>query len=219
MSRRTLYLGLDPSNYRSSGPLVHYPVIGVALRPIDRSAFDQMALFTHLIFTSKVAVRFFFEVLEQLEIERLCLEDKTFIAVGKATAFELKKEGCVARTAEDERQEGVIALLAECAFSPDSYLFLPRSARARPFIDRFLEEKGIRFCAYDLYDTFFQAAVPIPDLREVDDIVFTSPSTVEAFHAIFPVMPKEKRVIARGPITQAAIVKLYGKEIECFFIV
>jgi uroporphyrinogen-III synthase len=53
-----------------------------------------------------------------------------------------------------------------------------------------------------LYDTVTQKLEPKPDLNHVQEIVFTSPSTVLAFLEIFGALPKGKKLIAIGPITQ-----------------
>ena len=79
---------------------------------------------------------------------------------------------------------------------------MPRSSRSRPVIAQFFQEKEIRYQACDLYDTVTQALKPKPDLKLVDEIVFTSPSTVSAFLEIFGKLPKDKKLTAIGPVTQ-----------------
>jgi uroporphyrinogen-III synthase len=53
----------------------------------------------------------------------------------------------------------------------------------------------------DLYETVAQRVEPVPDLRLFDEIVFTSPSTVDAFFEIFGHIPSGKKIVAIGPVT------------------
>jgi uroporphyrinogen-III synthase len=206
----TLFLGLDPSHCCRAGRVIHYPVIRIVKRPLERTFFQELPFFSHFIFTSKTAVHFFFCALEECAIPRESFAGRCLLCVGKFTAAALKEQGFDSLVAEDERQEGVIALLAALKLDQKSYFCLPRSFRARLLIDRFLQEKKIRFQVYPLYDTAPQKLLPLPDLKEIDEIVFTSPSTVDAFYAIFPELPREKILTPIGPVTRERIVQLYG---------
>lgn len=85
------------------------------------------------------------------------------------------------------------------------YFFLPHSKRARPNLTEFMKKKGIPYFALAIYDTHFQCLQPIPPLEDFDEIVFTSPSTVEGFIRIFGMLPKDKKLRAIGPLTQQAL--------------
>jgi len=178
----------------SSGKVVHYPVIRTVARPID---LDLMP-FTHIIFTSKNAVDHFLAQ-KGLQTEQKC------IAIGQVTAEALTLHGITPwKIAEVETQEGVIELLMQENLQ-ESRLLLPRSALARSALTDYLDQARIRYVALDLYDTLFQAPTPIPDLATIDAIVFTSPSTVDAFLQIYSQIPSDKEIIAQGPITQARL--------------
>jgi len=69
---------------------------------------------------------------------------------------------------------------------------------------------AVRFTAIDLYRTVFQRPDPVPSLEEMEEIVFTSPSTVEAFLQIYGQIPKNIKITAIGPVTQNVLSK-YGK--------
>jgi uroporphyrinogen-III synthase len=174
--------------------------------PEIRRAFDDLDEFTHLIFTSKNSVKIFFHLLEQLHFPVSRLEGKKIIAVGHVTAAYLTMGGMkLDRIAHPETQEGIVAMLKEMQLDA-AYLFLPRSSRSRPILIDYLTAQQIRYQACDLYDTQAQVLTPQPDLKQIDEIVFTSPSTVEAFIAIFGSLPKEKKWIAIGPITEQALL-------------
>lgn len=196
-----LYLGTDPHRFlltRSSCKLIHYPVIAIIPRSIALPPLDQ---YTHFIFTSKNGVRIFFDYLDQ------SLTNKTFIAIGRSTAHMLEKLfRAPDHIADQETQEGIIELLKTLELT-DAHFFLPRSSLSRPALSIFFEENRIRFTALDLYDTVVQKLTPVPDLSTIDEIVFTSPSTVRAFIQIFGPLPQDKILHPIGPITAQALKK------------
>lgn len=188
-ARKILYLGLNPKGK----DVLHYPVI----RTEKIASFEEARLLwdksTHVIFTSQTAVRYWNE-------EKIPL-DKIVISVGKATANLVGRPSLIANP---ETQEGVIALL-ETMDLQKAFIFWPKSKKARPVLTQYLQEKKIPYYALDLYDTVFQKLEPVPNLMEVKEIVFTSPSTVEGFLRIYGSFPPGIRYTAIGPVTERAI--------------
>lgn len=211
-----LYLGTDPTQFesqgRSSGHLIHYPVIKIVPRSLDhpelKQAFDDMDEYTHLIFTSKNAVTVFFSHLTFLKKSADALKNKKVIAIGTVTAAYLSANGLPATDiSNEETQEGVVKLLSVMNLD-GSYLFMPRSSLSRPVLSNFFNERQLRYQACDLYDTHSQIPHPRPDLNLIDEIVFTSPSTVKAFMEIFGKLPQGKKCLAIGPVTKQALLSL-----------
>ncbi|MCX6991252.1 MAG: uroporphyrinogen-III synthase [Chlamydiae bacterium] len=204
-----LYLGTDPTYFPEEGNVIHYPIIRIVPRSLKdpelKSALDDLSEYTHLIFTSKNAVRIFFEHAKKLFSDLSFLEGKEFAAVGKVTAEHLSLEGFAPSIiATEETQEGLIKELSSLDLE-DAYVFFPRSSLSRPVLLDFLQQRGVRHQACDLYDTLAHPIEPRPDLNMIDEIVFTSPSTVEAFYALFGFIPKEKKLVVSGPITEEAL--------------
>jgi uroporphyrinogen-III synthase len=210
--RTILYLGSDPSHFKGEGRVIHCPVIRIVPRSLSlpeiRQAFDDLSDYSHFIFTSKHAVRIFFEGLEQLGRDKKLLEGKHFSAIGAITASHLEQRGFKPDlVAEEETQEGVIAALRVQDLD-EAYIFLPRSSLSRPVLVNFLLERGVRHQACDLYDTHPHHPDPLPDLQEVDEIVFTSPSTVNAFFSIYSHLPERVKLTPIGPVTKEALDKI-----------
>ncbi len=155
--------------------------------------------FTHIIFTSQSAVFYWKED----------LRGKTVIAIGEATGEALRSKGVKPLIAPNATQEGVIALLSQMDLQ-QSFLFWPRSQRSRPHLIEYLICTKIPFFALDLYDTQLQRPEFVPNLEEIDEIVFTSPSTVEGFLKIYGSLPQNKKLIAIGPITQKSLVENFS---------
>ena len=187
--KKILYLGLDPSRYPEV--VTHYPIIRTVPRPFDEKTEADFNRSTHLLFTSRTAVR-------MLQEQNLSFENKVLIAVGKATAELLERVDFVA---QDERAEGIVELLVQLDLR-DAHLFWPHSALSRPVIRNFLETEGIHFTDCILYDTFPNRELPLASLEEYDEIVFTSPSTVNAFLDLFGSLPKDKTLTTIGSVTE-----------------
>jgi uroporphyrinogen-III synthase len=196
-----LYLGLDPSRYPSIKPILHYPVICTKklMTPELLHAKTLWHQFTHVIFTSQTAVEFW--------SSEVTFSEKVVIAVGKATGYLLESRGISPLIAREETQEGVMALLEKLDLQ-GSYIFWPKSRLARPVLERFFVQNQVRYFALDLYDTITQKLEPVPNLSGVDEIVFTSPSTVRGFIEIYGSLPIDKKLTAIGPVTQGEISAL-----------
>ncbi len=211
--RRILYLGTDPTQFERTGHfeghLIHYPIIQIVPKSLDdprlKSAYDDLNEYTHFIFTSKNAVQIFADHLQALHKK---ISPQVIIAIGEVTAAHLALRGMPAHhTASQERQEGILDLLNTMDLE-EAYLFLPRSSLARPLLTNYLAQREIRHQACDLYDTVPCKSEDAPDLKQIDEIVFTSPSTVHAFLEIYQKLPKDKKLTAIGPITEEVISTL-----------
>ncbi|CCB88314.1 hydroxymethylbilane synthase [Simkania negevensis] len=213
MAETTLYLGLDPSNFKTENTLIHCPIIQIFPRdfnlPQIQYVFDDIPKYTHFIFTSKVGVNVFFDCLAHYQYGIDILEGKEIIAIGESTAKAARARGAhVTQVAKEETQEGIIRMLAVQNLD-HAFVFLPCSALSRPDLAHFLMIKRIRHQLCKLYDTRAVELKNRPALEEIDEIVFTSPSTVDAFKKIFGEIPKNKKLIPIGPITQSKLNSVF----------
>ncbi|MFT4552460.1 MAG: uroporphyrinogen-III synthase [Chlamydiales bacterium] len=209
--KKILYLGLDPSRYKAQGDIHHFPVIHIVARSGNSlevlDSFKDVPLYTHMVFTSRNAARIFFETHKELncgDISKNCI----IIAVGKATASLLVKLGFSPNiTAISETAEGVVQALSQIDLS-SAFCFWPHSSLSRPLISDFFLKEKIRFKECSLYDTLPVKAEKIPDLKEFKEIIFTSPSTVDAFLQIFPKVPEGIKITPIGPVTEKYLSKV-----------
>ena len=200
---RVLYLGIDPSNYVAEGEIVHYPIIRTVLQVTWTEELRHSALqCTHWLFTSPSAVKHWFSLDGVADV----MVGKQIIALGAATATALKIHGFHSLVAEIPTQEGVIATLDTLSLD-SAYLGWPHSSKARPLLAGYLAQKKIAWLDIDLYDTLPQKIEPLPDVLAFDEIVFTSPSTVDAFCEVFGPIPWDKRIVPIGPITAARLAE------------
>jgi uroporphyrinogen-III synthase len=137
------------------------------------------------------------------------LHEKAIIAIGEVTAAHLAAGGLAPTlVSREETQVGVVALLRDLNLVV-AYVFLPRSSLSRPVLVRYFKERQLRCRACDLYDTVPQCLEPKPNLDQIDEIIFTSPSTVQAFLAIFGALPQKTKCVAIGPITENFLMQVY----------
>lgn len=177
-----LNLGLTPRP-----GTVHFPVIRTERRrgPDVEAALQRWPEATHLLLTSPRAAQYWAEVCPQPWYVEVW-------AIGRASYVEADRIAPVAT------QEGMMALFEGWR---GGLVLLPQSARARPHLRRFLQERQIAHVVCALYDTVLQCPGEPPNLAEVSEIVFTSPSTVEGFLAIYGELPRGIKLTAIGPIT------------------
>lgn len=201
---KALYFGLDAPPSTRKRQIIHCPLIRVEMRQsreVERLC-DHLATSTHILFTSKTAVRFFFS------LKPLVASHHKFLSIGRATTYLLNQLGiCVSKTAEQESSEGIVALLTPNEFR-DGHLLWPHSALSRPLIQEHLQQLGIPYTSCILYDTYSVSPNPLPDLTHFHEIVFTSPSTVNAFFTLFRTIPPHLKVTCIGPVTKKALLDI-----------
>lgn len=139
---RTLYTGLTPPNNFNG---FHCPLIRIVPRPRSDPSINTMISLlpsaTHLLFTSGQAAKLFFSLVD------VSLENKTFIAVGKATAKEIPYP---ALTPEKETAEGLVDLIKDIN---GSFFLWPHSALSRPVLTDFFMHNNVSYYDCILYDT------------------------------------------------------------------
>lgn len=201
---RILYLGLEVPEQLKGSNLFHYPIIRIEPRPLDspdiQHTFASLLDYTHLIFTSKTAVSLFFHALNHFHFAIDQLANKRCFSVGKKTTLSLEREGMTRIiTAEEETAEGVIKEILKRK-EPLSF-FWPHSVRSRPLLAQFFDLHQYAYCSCILYDTVPNQGVVL-NLQEFGEIVFTSPSTVDAFFLFFGIPPKRIKLSCIGQITK-----------------
>lgn len=203
--KKILYLGLDPKRFEHKGELFHYPVIRISARPTScphiQKAFQQLPLYTHIIFTSRSAIPIYLHLSKTLNPKYEHLHHQ-IIAVGSSTAQCAKQFNFnVQMIAKTETAEGIIEEIKKICPLKASF-FWPHSSLARPILSNFFLSEKITFHECCIYDTIEQKPLPIPNIELFDEIVFTSPSTVHAFLKIFHNLPSHKKLTPIGPITK-----------------
>jgi len=206
LKRRVLYLGTQLPTYLDPAiEWVHMPAITVTPRPLEllQESLPFLKPTTHVILTSRYAALFLQERVEQYFGDAELLKDKVALVIGETTKKALS-QGSYREiySASHAVQEGFFPLL-QSLDREKVFLFYPRSSRARARLASYLEEQRFPHHICDLYDT---ASLPLSyPLETIDEVVFTSPSTVASFFTQYSKFPQKLAFQAIGPITQAAL--------------
>ncbi len=149
-----------------------------------KKAFQQLAEYQWIAFTSPTGVRIFFEEMLEAGIDSRKLAGVKFAVIGSGTAKALKQRGFIADLMPEVYDgEALGKLLAETA-SKDDRILLPRAALGnREMIDAL---EGFRVDDIATYDTIYQAQEFIDEGKLFEEggmtcAVFTSASTVRGF--------------------------------------
>nr|NGY95113.1 Hydroxymethylbilane synthase [Neochlamydia sp. AcF84] len=207
-----LYLGIDlPEQHKKSINFIHYPIICIHPRASHETdiqkGFQDFLSYTHLIFTSKSAVHIFFKLFSHYGYKIHHLHNKEVICVGSQTAKAFASYATLSPlTPPVETAEGMVDFLQSLSLA-NPYFFWPHSALSRSVLADFFIQQKWRFRACILYDTFLNKNLRPLDLTLIEEIHFTSPSTVNAFIEKFGSLPKDKRLKAIGPITQQHLMQ------------
>ena len=206
--KKVLYLGTDKTFSLERCEVMHYPVILLIPKTLQdenvKSCLKRLPLFSHCFLTSKNAV----EILFTLSLDALESLRGKCISIGPATTLALQKRGITPLwEAKLASQEGMIEEMQKHSWK-NAYIFYPRSSLARSCLSLYLDQAKIAYEALDLYDTVCQAPQPIPSLEDIEEIIFTSPSTVEGFFRIFSEVPNGKKIRLQGPVTEEAFYRI-----------
>lgn len=207
--RKILHTGSLVSGYDTTDEVIHQPLI--AIRPVTDQApllqvIHRLQEFDYLLFTSRYAVRYFFEALKQAKKDSRALQGLRIASIGKVTSDVLRSKGIEPDLeAATEDSYGVIALFR--AVSPGEVL-IPRSDIALPILPEGLRQLGFGVICVTAYHNRLPEDVEKIDLSDITSIAFTSPSCVERFYALYGEFPDGREYLLKGKITREAFERI-----------
>ncbi len=165
---------------------------------------DAIDHYDYLLFTSRFAVRHYVCLLSSLPAAL------RVVSIGETTTRALHREG-VGRVeqVDSDNSYGVIEWFRR---QPTGRVLFPRSDIALPIITDGLRALGFDVDAVAAYVNRMPRNPVRVDVAAFDRIVFTSPSTVSHFVALYGALPPDKQLEARGPITRQAIIHQLKKQ-------
>ena len=194
------------------------PIIEIEKRdasPELKSAIENAASYSWIVFTSPNGVKAFFELMKESGGDLRSLGHIRFACIGKATAELLANVGFKADLVPEKQVSDALGEALKERLTADDRVMVPRSAIAN---NRLIDIVG-EVCPVDdikIYDTRIRTENE-DQLRallsggEIDYIPFTSASTVEGFvkalNGDLSCLEKAKTV-AIGPITEKKMLKL-----------
>lgn len=171
--------------------------------------------YEYLIFTSANSVNFFFDYLTRNSIDVRMIKSKIFV-IGDGTKGALNKRGIIENFKTPLFNEDSLIELFRDGVKSGERVLLPCSNLAKSNIKKCLEKLGLIVDRPEIYETLCGLGTNKNAFKDVDVVVFTSPSTVNnMIHMVGIEKIKEKKAIAIGPITYNALEKQGIKAISC----
>lgn len=161
--------------------------------------------YDHIVLNSVNGIKFFFDEIQRKEIDIRKIRAK-FPAIGTKTALELRKRGIIPSIiAKNFTLEGLYNSIKEDIKDGEKILII-KSENGRNFLIEKLKERKIKLDYFNLYRTLKGDYSIYNELKDVDIIIFTSPSTFKNIYDNFGKEELEnKKIISIGPITTKAI--------------
>ncbi len=200
---RILLPGTHPDKYRHLGIIIHRPLIKSV--PLDDytqadKVLKRLNTFDWIVFTSTNGVEFFFQRLNAIGLDTRALGTSKIAAIGKTTAEKLKTFGVLADM--QPKLESSIGLLEE--FKKIS-VKNKRILLVRPKIGSSMLLDGLADTKAAIEAVMVYRNVDIEpeetDFDFIDQILFTSSSTIRAFLKIYGSVPGSIKVYCLGQPT------------------
>jgi uroporphyrinogen III methyltransferase/synthase len=202
-----LFTGTNPERYARLGTIIHQPMIEIVAME-DYGELDdvlgRLSEFDYVIFTSKFTVKFFFARLLAVGKDVRTLSGCKACAIGKVTASHLEGLGLKAdMMPEVDTSEGILELFRRLDVKGKKIL-IPRSVLARDILPEELTKLGAEVKAVHVYRNVRPHLESKVDLGRVDEIFFTSPSTINNFFDEYERIPDNVKVKCIGEVTLRA---------------
>jgi len=196
--------------------VLYIPAIDIEpIEPNDRllEAIKNIRDYFAVIFTSTNSVGIFFHALLEAKRDVRALSNIKVIAIGDATASDLKTKGVIADYIPEQwTSEGIVEVLKSIGVKGKMFL-LPRAEDARDILVNYIHNNGGTCHVIPIYRTSMPDK--IEDIKEKPDLVtFTSSSTVKNFVTLYgKEMLSTSTVASIGPITTKTL-RDYGIDVH-----
>ena len=209
--RRILYTGTNPDKYSLFGKIIHFPMIeivkaqGAKIRV--QEIVDQMNIYDMILLTSRFSVKYFFEILKERDFDLNRLKSKRWIVIGRDTANALTEfDFFPDLVAVDETSAGLFSEMEKkCPLKGKTILF-PRSSLPNLYLKEHLEQSGAKVDQWAVYENVKPTKRVLPK-ESIEQVIFTSPSTVRNFLEDYKSIPKEWSIFAKGKVTKNTLEK------------
>ena len=201
---KILHLGNHPDRYAHLGTIVHRQIIRcIESENDDRTDayFKSPPKHNWIVFTSGNGIQFFFKKLYAAGYDARIFANTKFAVIGKASGKRLLEFGIKADlTAAIESSKGLLEAFSDSNINGLSIL-LPQAEVSSAELADGLTDRGAAIDKLTVYKTV-ETEIDDVDLDYIDQILFTSGSTVRAFVNKFGSVPDHIEALCLGTPTQ-----------------
>ncbi|MEN8127194.1 MAG: uroporphyrinogen-III C-methyltransferase [Planctomycetota bacterium] len=201
---KILHLGNHPEHYSHFGTIVHRQIIDcIEVTDNEQAAvyFESPKPYDWIVFTSGNGIKFFFKKLYAAGADARIFASTKFAVIGKASEKRLAEYGIKADLcAAVESSTGLLEAFSEIDVSGCSIL-LPGAKVVSDKLPDGLTQRAAEVDKLIVYETIEQDIDDI-DLDYINQVLFTSGSTVRAFVNKFGPVPKHIEPLCLGTPTQ-----------------
>lgn len=183
--------------------ITHTPLIQITKTHISDADKNnvQVLAYDWIIFTSRYGVRFFFELLDETDIDIRRLAQIKIASVGSVTSEALAEHHIRPDIESDtESAEGLIEKFRQQNVQGQRIL-LPRSDKGLAYLSDTLKQMGNYITDLAVYENKINEHAIKVNLSQFEKILFSSPSGVEAFKEIYTNFPNGTLLVAKGKTT------------------
>jgi uroporphyrinogen III methyltransferase/synthase len=208
---RILHLGNHPGRYLHLGTVVHRQIIQCVEAENGSEAeayFKSPKPYDWIVFTSGNGIKFFFKKLFEAGLDGRIFAGTKFAVIGQASGKRLLEFGIQADLcAKVESSKGLLEAFSEIDVS-DLSILLPQAEVSSTELPDGLADRGAAINKFPVYKTV-EIEIDDVDLDYIDQIIFTSGSTIRAFVKKFGRVPEPIKAYCLGGPTQA-VAKQHG---------
>lgn len=176
---------------------------------------DKFTEYDFIALTSVNGVNIFFDYLKELEFDIRRLKAK-IAAIGPATAQAIKDRGIMPEIVAEHFVAESLFEKMKIYLKAEDKVLVPRSKDARPYLVKELRSLGCFVDEVFTYETLCGKLKSENEIKDVDLIVFTSPTTVNNMITMVGIETvKSKTALAIGPITANALTEHGIESIIC----
>ncbi len=211
-----LVTGTTAEEYTTHGNVVHTPLIKIDKnedKQVGSALSDHLRDFDWIVFTSRYGVRYFFEIMDDLEIDIRRISNAKIASVGKTTSAELRKYRLYADIeSASESAEGLVNYFKDEHIT-DKNILLPRSDKGLKYLSEELGQLGNRVTDVPVYRNTVNEEAERINTTLFQKIIFASPSCVEAFIELYGKLPDNMQLVAKGSTTKNKIKEVLNETI------
>ncbi len=203
-NKKILFTGLSRERFFIKGAFFYLPLIKI--EPMDDyREFDNylknISDYDWIIFASRYGVEYLFKRLGTVGLDSRVLNGIRVAAVGNSTQHRLSDFGIKADLVpKNESSKGLIGELKKIDLKKKK-IFLPRSDISDKGLENELIKLGAKVTRSFAYRNVVPDNLPDLELKDFDEIIFSSPSTVRNFKKRYKKVPKKVRIRYIGDVT------------------